>query len=67
MRVLAVVPAFNEEECLEGTIASLKAACPDIDYLVVNDKVSDAAEEISAILVAESCRTKNRLHLTREN
>lgn len=48
MRVLAVVPAFNEEECLEGTIASLKAACPDIDYLVVNDGSKDATREIIA-------------------
>ena len=48
MRVLAVVPAFNEEECLEGTIASLKASCPDIDYLVVNDGSKDATREIIA-------------------
>ena len=48
MRVLAVVPAFNEEECLEGTIASLKEACPDIDYLVVNDGSKDATREIIA-------------------
>ena len=33
------------------------------DYLVVNDKVFDAAAEITAILTAESCRTKNNLDL----
>ena len=31
--------------------------------MVVNDKVSEAAGEILAILTAESCRTRNRLHL----
>jgi len=36
---------------------------PNYDYLVVNDKVSDAAAEITAILTAESCRTKHRIHL----
>lgn len=36
---------------------------PNYDYLVVNDKVSDAAAEIIAILTAESCRTKHRIHL----
>lgn len=36
---------------------------PQYDYLVVNDKVSAAATEIDAILVAEGCRTKNRMHL----
>ena len=36
---------------------------PNYDYLVVNDKVSEAAAEIIAILTAEGCRTKNRIHL----
>lgn len=36
---------------------------PKYDYLVVNDKVVNAATEIIAILTAESCRVKNRLHL----
>lgn len=37
---------------------------PRYDYLVVNDKVAEAAAEIVAILSAESCRTKRRIHLT---
>ena len=36
---------------------------PNYDYLVVNDKVSTAADEIISILTAESCRTKNRMNL----
>ena len=36
---------------------------PNYDYLVVNDKVSRAAEEIVSILTAENCRTRNRIHL----
>lgn len=36
---------------------------PNYDYLVVNDKVSTAAEEIISILTAEDCRTRNRLAL----
>lgn len=36
---------------------------PNYDYLVVNDKVSAAAAEIIAILMAEDCRTRNRIHL----
>ncbi|MCI8479182.1 MAG: guanylate kinase [Oscillospiraceae bacterium] len=35
---------------------------PHYDYLVVNDKVSTAAAEITSILTAERCRTKHRLH-----
>lgn len=37
---------------------------PRYDYLVVNDKVPAAAAEIMAILLAEDCRVRNRVHLT---
>ena len=46
MRVLAVVPAYNEEECLADTVASLKITCPDVDCLVVNDGSSDGTWDI---------------------
>ena len=36
---------------------------PSYDFLVVNDKVSEAAGEIMAILTAERCRTKYRMDL----
>lgn len=36
---------------------------PGYDYLVVNDRVSAAAEEIISILVAEDCKVRNRRHL----
>ena len=40
---------------------------PNYDYLVVNDKVSEAAAEIISILIAEECKVKNRLHLVNDN
>ena len=33
---------------------------PNYDYLVINDKVSDAVREIEAILTAAECRVENR-------
>lgn len=33
---------------------------PNYDYLVINDKVSSAVEEIEAILTAAECRVNNR-------
>lgn len=48
MKVLAVVPAFNEEECLANTVAELKATCPDVDYLVVNDGSKDSTSTVIA-------------------
>lgn len=42
MRVLAVIPAYNEEECLAETVRELVRACPQIDYLVVDDGSTDS-------------------------
>lgn len=42
MKILAVIPAFNEEACLRSTVASLEAACPNVDCLVVNDGSKDS-------------------------
>lgn len=46
MRVLAVIPAYNEEACLVDTVRSLEAACPDVDYLVVNDGSKDSTAQL---------------------
>ncbi len=46
MKILAIVPAYNEEECLESTIAELTSTCPDVDYLVINDGSSDSTGPI---------------------
>lgn len=46
MRVLAIIPAYNEEACLAQTVASLVETCPDVDYLVVNDGSTDATAAI---------------------
>lgn len=46
MRVLAVIPAYNEEECIEDTVQMLQRECPDIDYLVVNDGSKDRTRSI---------------------
>lgn len=48
MKILAVVPAYNEEECLAATISSLVTVCPDVDYLVVNDGSKDGTAQVIA-------------------
>lgn len=50
MKVLAIIPAYNEEACLADTVAGFVRACPAIDYLVVNDGSRDRTD---AICVAE--------------
>ena len=57
--------ATDQEEVIQGRLQKAREEYRHIcnyDYLVVNDKVSEAAGEIIAILTAESCRTKNRMN-----
>ncbi len=45
-RVLAVVPAYNEQDNIESTIEDLKANAPGVDYLIVDDGSRDATPDI---------------------
>lgn len=56
----------DSEDVIAGRLEKARAEyreIPHYDYLVVNDSVPEAAAEIMAILTAEGCRAKNRLHL----
>lgn len=46
MKVLLIIPAYNEEESLESTISLIEERIPDVDYLVVNDGSSDGTSLI---------------------
>ena len=57
--------ATDQEEVIQGRLKKAREEyreIPNYDYLVVNDKVSEAAAEIIAILTAEDCRTRNRMN-----
>lgn len=56
----------DSEEVIAGRLEQAKKEfkqIPNYDYLVVNDRVEEAVEEIISILTAEGCRTKRRIHL----
>jgi len=56
----------DDEAVIEGRLNQALLECrqiPSYDYLVINDKVSQAVAEIQAILTAEGCRTKYRENL----
>ncbi len=53
----------DSEDVIAGRLEKARVEfkeIPNYDYLVINDKVSDAVEEIEAILTAASCRVKER-------
>lgn len=45
-RVLAIIPAFNEEDCIVATVSELRATAPEVDFLVVNDGSSDSTADL---------------------
>lgn len=56
----------DDEDVINGRLQKAREECKEVknyDYLVVNDKVPEAAAEIMAILLAEDCRVRNRIHL----
>jgi len=42
MRLLVVVPAYQEQECIARVVAEVRAAVPDAGVLVVDDASRDA-------------------------
>lgn len=56
----------DEAEIISKRLEKAREECREsmsYDYLVVNDNVMSAAQEILAILEAERCRVKKRIHL----
>ncbi len=59
----------DSEEVIQRRLSRAKEELKEIyryDYLIVNDTVENAAEEVLAILRAEGCRTANRAYLLKE-
>ena len=46
MKILVIIPAYNESENIERVIAHLQEVNSEVDYLVVNDCSTDSTKEI---------------------
>ena len=46
MRLLVIIPAYNEEESLRETVRELKEKAPETEFVIVNDGSGDRTEEI---------------------
>lgn len=46
MKTLIIIPAYNEQNTLAALIDDIKAKCPDVDYVVVNDCSSDDTKKV---------------------
>lgn len=46
MKLLAIVPAYNEEASILGVVADLRTHCPEADVLVINDCSRDHTRQL---------------------
>ena len=46
MKVILIIPAFNEEKNIERVVENLKLNLPQCDYVVVNDCSSDKTRKV---------------------
>ncbi|QNV36897.1 polyprenol monophosphomannose synthase [Rothia terrae] len=53
MRVLTVIPTYNEKDNLPVVVSRLRAAVPDSDILVVDDSSPDGTGELADSMAAE--------------
>lgn len=40
-KILVIIPCYNEEATIVATVERLRAVCPDVDFLVINDCSTD--------------------------
>jgi glycosyltransferase involved in cell wall biosynthesis len=45
MKNLVIIPAWNEDKCIEGVISELRRDAPGFDFVIVNDGSTDSTEE----------------------
>lgn len=46
MKKLIIIPAYNESECIEGTVRKIQEYKDDFDYIVINDCSTDRTRQI---------------------
>ena len=46
MKILLIIPAYNEEENIKKTIEKIENFSDEIDYIVINDGSTDSTEQI---------------------
>lgn len=42
-KILVLIPCYNEEQNIVNTVERLKATCPEVDFLVINDCSTDGS------------------------
>ncbi|RKW71118.1 polyprenol monophosphomannose synthase [Galactobacter caseinivorans] len=56
MRVLTIIPTYNELESLPKTLGRLRKACPDVDVLIADDNSPDGTGDLADSFAAKDER-----------
>lgn len=46
MKLLVIIPAYNEQDCIVQTVTELQKTCPEYDYVVINDGSKDNTKKL---------------------
>lgn len=46
MKLLVIIPAYNEEKSIRSAVEHLRYACPKYDYIIINDGSTDRTKEL---------------------
>ena len=46
MKLLVIIPAYNEQDCIVETVSELQRTIPGVDYVVVNDGSKDDTKKL---------------------
>lgn len=46
MKILVIIPAYNEEKNIVNVVNNLKDKCKNVDYVIINDCSKDSTEQI---------------------
>ena len=47
-KILVIIPCYNEEANIVSTVERLRATCPQVDFLIINDCSTDRSAELLA-------------------
>ena len=48
VKILVIIPCYNEEANIVSTVERLRATCPQVDFLIINDCSTDRSAELAA-------------------
>lgn len=46
MKILVIIPAYNEEKSIVNVVKNIKNSCPNVDYVIINDCSKDNTKKV---------------------